>query len=445
MKEAFLKRMQSYLQEEYPAYLETLSKPRYRGLRVNTVRCGADAFLPLAPCACRPSLICRESFYIDAPSLGHHPLHLSGVFYLQEPSAASAVEILDVQEGDWVLDICAAPGGKSTQIAAKLHHTGFLVSNEIDAKRAQALLSNMERLGFSEYMVTNSRPDVLCEELQGCFDKVLVDAPCSGEGMFKKHEQAMEDWSEEQVAFCAKRQRMILAQAYRALRPGGTLVYSTCTYAMEENEETVQAFLQQFPDMELVDCEASFGRPGLPLEGFAADKVRRIFPMDGGEGHFIAKLRKQGQKPRRSLPEYPAAAADAMITAFFQEQLGQQPARIWRQQDHIYARLQPFVKTKKIRVLRQGVLCGDMVKKRFEPHLHFYLAAIYASSFFKVYDMSLKECEQYLKGYPLAADIKGYVCLRYQGFALGFGKGDGTWIKNKYPKGLRWKEQMTIC
>ena len=157
MKEAFLKRMQEYLGEEYPAYLESLKQPRFRGLRVNETRCSTDRFLSIAPWECRPSAICPQSFYIHEEHLGNHPYHLSGVFYLQEPSASSAVEVLDVQQGDWVLDLCAAPGGKSTQIAAKLAHTGFLLSNEIEPKRARVLLSNMERLGFSEYAITNER------------------------------------------------------------------------------------------------------------------------------------------------------------------------------------------------------------------------------------------------------------------------------------------------
>ena len=188
MKEQFLNRMKEYLGNEYEAYEHSLQQPRFRGLRVNETRCSIQRFLELAPWQCEPSPICPQSFYIKEEHVGNHPLHLSGTFYMQEPSASSAVEVLDVKEGEWVLDLCAAPGGKSTQIAAKLHHSGFLLSNEIDTKRVLALLSNMERLGFSEYAITNETPQKLCRKLQGCFDKVLVDAPCSGEGMFKKHE-----------------------------------------------------------------------------------------------------------------------------------------------------------------------------------------------------------------------------------------------------------------
>lgn len=445
MKEQFLNRMKEYLGNEYEAYEHSLQQPRFRGLRVNETRCSIQRFLELAPWQCEPSPICPQSFYIKEEHVGNHPLHLSGTFYMQEPSASSAVEVLDVKEGEWVLDLCAAPGGKSTQIAAKLHHSGFLLSNEIDKKRVLALLSNMERLGFSEYAITNETPQKLCRKLQGCFDKVLVDAPCSGEGMFKKHEQAIEDWSEEQVLFCAKRQREILHEAYQALRPGGTMVYSTCTYAKEENEETIAAFLQEHADMELIDCNVSFGRCGLPDTGIDVSKVRRIFPMDGGEGHFIAKMKKKGEGERRHLKEVKQSKTDPLAEAFFKGHLKEGDSCVMQQGTKVYARMQPFVVLDGLQVIRQGVLCGEIVKKRFEPHQHFYTAGIHQAKLSHVYEMSLSECEQFLKGYPLAASLRGFVCLCYQGFPLGFGKGDGSWIKNRYPKGLRISEQVKLC
>ena len=445
MKEAFLKRMQEYLGEEYPAYLESLKQPRFRGLRVNETRCSTDRFLSIAPWECRPSAICPQSFYIHEEHLGNHPYHLSGVFYLQEPSASSAVEVLDVQRGDWVLDLCAAPGGKSTQIAAKLAHTGFLLSNEIEPKRARVLLSNMERLGFSEYAITNERPQRIADTLKGCFDKVLVDAPCSGEGMFKKHEQAMEDWSEENVRRCALRQQEILRSAYETLRPGGILVYSTCTYAKEENEETVAAFLAAFSDMELVDCGVSFGRSGFVQPGIDAAKVRRIFPMDGGEGHFIARMRKKGDAPRIRMRTLPSMKADAYAQAFLKDQLQEPDAYLYTQGTQVYARTQPFVLLEPLKVIRQGILCGESVKKRFEPHQHFYMASVHQSHLLHVHDMDQRECEQFLKGHPIASSQRGFLCMRYQGFPLGFGKGDGTWVKNRYPKGMRIGEQVRLC
>lgn len=445
MKEAFLDRMKEYLKDEYEAYLDTLQKPRFRGLRVNETRCSIEKFLDISPWDCQPSAICPQSFYIQEEHIGNHPLHLSGVFYLQEPSASSAVEVLDVQPGEWILDLCAAPGGKSTQIASKLGNTGFLLCNEIEFKRAKILLSNMERLGFSEYAITNERPDQIAKALPCSFDKVLVDAPCSGEGMFKKHEQAMEDWSEEQVQFCAVRQREILRSAYEVLRPGGIMVYSTCTYSKEENEETIAAFLSEFPDMELIDCGVSFGRRGFELPGIDANKVRRIFPMDGGEGHFMAKMRKQGETPRRVIKELRPSVMDRYATSFFEEQLDVSDPYLMMQKEKVYARKQPFLSLGRLNVLRQGILCGEVIKKRFEPHQQFYMASIHQPHLINVYEMSLSECEQFLKGYPIPASKRGFICMRYEGFPLGFGKGDGNWIKNRYPKGMRMNEQVKLC
>ena len=271
MKQDFLDRMKEMLKDEYEQYLNTLDQPAYRGLRVNTLKISAEAFQNLQLFDLKPTPFAEESFYIDSSlnGVGNHPSHLSGMIYLQEPSAASAVSVLDPQENDWVLDLCAAPGGKSTQIAARLNNTGFLLSNEIENSRANILLSNMERCGVSEMMVSNASPAALCEQVKGWFDKVLVDAPCSGEGMFKKNAKALEDWSIEHVKACQSRQLHILDSAYQALKQEGVLVYSTCTYAPEENELVIQKFLAAHKDIELVDCNVKFGRAG--LSGFGID------------------------------------------------------------------------------------------------------------------------------------------------------------------------------
>lgn len=216
-QEMYFSRMKELLNEEYDAYIDSLSKPLYRGMRVNLKKAELNEFDYLN----HPSKFCKESYYVDKP-LGNHPMHICGCFYLQEPSASSAVEILDVQENDYVLDLCAAPGGKSTQIASHLKK-GYLVSNEIDAKRAQILLSNMERMGVKNMAVTNTSVDKLAKIFNNCFDKILVDAPCSGEGMIKKHDIALNNWSIENIELCASRQKEILEYAYSMLKPGGTL------------------------------------------------------------------------------------------------------------------------------------------------------------------------------------------------------------------------------
>ncbi len=439
MKELFLKRMEEYLKEEYPKYLETLEEDAYRGLRVNTSKISVEEFLKLGVCSLRPSSICPQSFYLpkEVEGLGNHPAHLAGLFYMQEPSASSAVEVLGVEEGDWVLDMCAAPGGKSTQIAAKLNHSGFLVSNEIEPKRAMALLSNMERLGFSECMITNAHPKDLEKEMHGWFDKVLVDAPCSGEGMFKKHSKAMEDWSVEHVEACAQRQLHILDSAYETLKEGGILVYSTCTYSMEENEHVVYEFLKKYADMELIDSGVSFGRCGFAYKDLEVEKVRRIFPMDEGEGHFVAKFKKNRSSSYDRRKEV-TSKIDPCAASFLKQQLTLLPSYTLQIQDKVYAKNTPFIKLKNIHILRQGILCGNIVKNRFEPHQHFYSAQVHQGCFVQIYDMNEEETQRYLKGNLLpVTGYKGYTALTWKHHPIAFAKGDGSVLKNKYPKGMR--------
>lgn len=446
MNELFLKRMKNYLKDEYDDYIQTLALPAYKGIRINTSKISVDSFHRLNIVESKPSKICKESFYIDSSitKLGNHPAHLTGLFYMQEPSASSAVEVLDVAQGDYVLDMCSAPGGKSSQIAAKLNHSGFLVSNEIEWKRAQILMSNMERLGFSNNMIISAHPSQVAVEFAGFFDKVLVDAPCSGEGMFKKHLAASQDWSEEHVKACAQRQKMILDSAYECLKQDGILVYSTCTYSSEENEEVIRDFLNQYSDMELIDCNVDFGRSGFSGYGIDASKVRRIFPMDQGEGHFVAKLKKNAPSSKAKMKYYETKMIDKVVTNFIKEQTTYQPKYYLEQDNKIYVSDLPFIKLKKIKVLRSGLLVGEKVKNRIEPHQHFYVASIQQDQLKHKLTLNDEQLNLFLSGNPLSIPYpKGYVALCYHDYVIGFGKSDGMVIKNKYPKGMRIKGGQT--
>lgn len=436
MNELFLARMKQYLDDEYDAYIKTLNEPAYKGIRVNLLK--EDRQLLESTFSLTSSPFCEEGYYCNDTISGNHPYHLQGLFYMQEPSASSVVKILDVKENDWVLDLCAAPGGKSSQIASMLAHTGFLVSNEINNHRAQILLSNLERMGVSENMITNTSPDIICKEMQGCFDKVVVDAPCSGEGMFKIHEKAMEDWSEEHVYSCATRQLIILNEAYHALKQDGILVYSTCTYAIEENEAVIYEFLKQHKDMQLINCNVSFGREGIAYQELASDKVRRIFPMDKGEGHFIAKMKRVSEQPKAKLELLKNSHLDECVSTFMNTQLNNLPKYFYENKGKVYAKNQPFIKLKKTKILRQGILCGEIIKNRFEPHHHFYMASNLDTMRKKVVEIDEQECTIYLQGNILNKPCeKGYVALSYKNHIIGFGKSDGKVIKNKFPKGLR--------
>lgn len=423
-QEMYFERMKDLLKDEYDAYVASLSKPLYRGLRVNLKKMDVNEMPGLK----KQSKFCPNSYYVDKP-LGNHPFHVCGCFYLQEPSASSAVECLDVKEDDYVLDLCAAPGGKSTQIASYLKG-GYLVSNEIDSKRAQVLLSNIERMGVKNVAVTNSSVDKLAKVFHNCFDKILVDAPCSGEGMIKKHDVALNHWSIENIELCASRQKEILEYAYSMLKPNGILVYSTCTYALEEDEEVVESFLNKHEDMSLVDPGVSWGR-----KGFHDLNVRRIFPMDGGEGHFIAKMQKTDGKMGK-MPCLKPCKIDKVTEKFLKEQLETLPQYYYVDQGRVFGMDVNFVDFKKVKVLRQGVYLGDLIKNRFEPAHAFYLVADFVYQ--RKVEVSLEEMDCFMHGEVLQKDCeKGYVALCYKGHPFGFGKSDGKQIKNKIPKGLR--------
>lgn len=433
MNELFLDRIKEYIPDEFDDYVKSLDSDLYRGLRVNTKKISVEK-LQEEMHLHSPSLFSSDSFYVDSP-LGNHPYHICGAFYLQEPSASAPVTVLDVQPEDVVLDLCAAPGSKSTQIASKLDG-GFLLSNEIDLKRSKILLSNMERMGVMNFMVTNTSPDKLCPKLPECFDKILVDAPCSGEGMMKKHDIAKDNWSLQNVLFCAKRQKDILKEAYKSLKKDGYLVYSTCTYAKEENEDVVSWFLNEYPDMQLVDIDVSFGREGF-IQG-----VRRIFPMDGGEGQFIAKFHKTGGSIKK-LPTIKSMSLPLEAKKFIKSQIQDVSLNYYIENDKVYGMSSSFLKLKNIPVLRQGVYIGDVVKNRFEPAHAFYMCSEF--DFLNRVNVTHDEMDRFMHGLEIdCSSKKGYVAVCFEGICFGYGKSDGTRIKNKIPKGLRLFEGSHI-
>lgn len=433
----FLLRMQSLLGDEFQNYLTCYQAPRFRGLRVNTRKCTAEQLQKALGFPLQPTPFCPDGYYIlpEIEGLGNHPLHHCGAFYMQEPSASSAVEMLGVKPGDMVLDLCAAPGGKSTQIGAKLRGEGLLWSNEIVKSRANILLSNIERMGIANAVVSNAHPDVLCQALSGQFDRVLVDAPCSGEGMFRKSDEAQTDWSVEHVKSCAERQLHILRSADKALKPGGVLVYSTCTFSKEENEDVIARFLSEHPEYSPEDAGVSFGRD-------AMNGARRIFPMDGGEGHFAARLRKNGEAAQISFIEN-KPAADSRVLDFYDSLFADRP--FGENIEVIHSKIMILPKNyntawKGMNILRAGVILGEIVKNRIEPHHSAFMAAL-PSQCVNVLSLSSDSAEirRYLHGEEIAAppSLKGYAAVCVDGMTTGFGKASNGRLKNKYPKGLR--------
>ena len=427
LPEAFLQRMEAQLGSEYPAFLESLERPRAVALRFNPLK-GERPVLPFvgAPVPWEP-----EGFYYDPQTRpGLHVYHEAGVYYLQEASAMAPVALLDPKPGERVCDLCAAPGGKTTQIAGRMLGQGFLVCNEINPKRAKILSRNIERMGVANALVTNEHPETLASRFPGFFDRVLVDAPCSGEGMFRKEEAAVTDWSQETVQMCARRQREILDSAARLVRPGGRLVYSTCTFAPEEDEETVAAFLKAHPEFTPEPVEAPWFVPG-------ENASYRMWPHKLlGEGHFAAVLRKtQGESGE--VPACPGGKCPKAWESFAKEldiTLPEGKAVFFGQS--LYWAPMELPELNRLKVLRPGLELGTERKGRFEP-AHALALWLKTCAVTESFPPESPEMKAYLHGDVVPSGKRGWCLVQAGGYAIGWGKGDGSVLKNHYPKGLR--------
>ena len=437
----FMTKMEQLLQDDYPAFLESYSRPSKKGVRLNPLKCTWDILEKNLPFTLSPSPFFLRFHLLLLKRKKRRLVYclcvMAGASSSQEPSAASAVTVLSPQPGETVLDLCAAPGGKSTQIAGLLAGKGFLWSNEIVKNRANILLSNIERLGVRNAVVSSCHPDVLCSKLAGFFDKVLVDAPCSGEGMFRRDEQAIEDWSLEHVKARAVRQAAILDSAAQAVKENGILVYSTCTFSKEENEDTVSAFLERHPEFELVDSDVTFGRPGIGLE-----KTRRIYPMDGGDGHFVAKLRRIKENPDYPKLFTPKQKQDVKLAEELLNSIMKEPweHEILQVKEQFLLLPNGLPQLDGLGVLRAGVPLGEGKTNRIEPAHGLFMAAkpeeLHQMLSFANDDPALK---QFLKGEEIAVPnhLKGFTGIAVEGVLTGFGKCSAGRLKNRYPKGLR--------
>lgn len=437
----FLDKLRRFPDNVCDEYLLSLDEPVFSGYRVNTLKADIDSVHDIIKG--EPAPFCAEGFYTggNRAGLGRHPLHHAGVFYIQEPSAMSAVTALSPQKGDWVLDLCAAPGGKSTQIAAALGNSGVLLSNEFVSGRAKILLSNIERMGIANAVITSAHPDSLCESVAGLFDKILVDAPCSGEGMFRKEPLAVQNWSQANVETCAARQLAILESAVKALRPGGIICYSTCTFSPEEDEGVVEEFLSLHNDFELVAVTDKFGRGGYPEFGGNDARLsgcRRVFPMDGGEGHFVALFKNSGTAPLREFSlKYDKPPEE--FTVFWEETFIEPAPENIRIYNGKVLIVPDFPEISGTRLLRNGLLAGEVVRGRFEPAHALFMTSLYTPRRILNLSPDGSAVEKFLRGEQLDAPEfeKGFAGVRVAGVPCGFGKVSGGCLKNRYPKGLR--------
>ena len=427
LPQAFLERMEKQLGAEYPQYLDSLERPRAVALRFNPLK-GGPAELPFVQEAVPWEPM---GFYYDpAARPGLHPYHEAGVYYLQEASAMAPVALLDPQPGERVCDLCAAPGGKSTQIAGRLRGQGLLLCNEINPKRAKILSRNIERLGIANALVTNEHPAALEKRFPGFFDRVLIDAPCSGEGMFRKEEAAVTDWSQETVEMCAARQREILHSGAQMVRPGGRLVYSTCTFAPEENEQAIAVFLESHPDFYPEAMEAPW---------FAAGENGsfRLWPHRlKGEGHFAAVLRRRGEEAVQEVAVKAEKPPKEWLDFAKELEIGLPQGRPVMFGQSLYWAPLDMPDIARMKVLRPGLELGEVKKGRFEPaHA---LALWLKDCKNKVsFPADSPELAAYLHGDVVPCGKRGWCQVCTGDYPIGWGKGDGTVLKNHYPKGLR--------
>lgn len=462
LPEAFLLKMQELLGEEFGQYLESFKEEWKPGLRVNTLKLSPGELAELVPWNLEPVPWADNGFYYDGTLDGEvlrpskHPAYYAGLYYLQEPSAMTPAAMLPVVPGDRVLDLCAAPGGKSTELASKLKGRGMLVSNDISYSRARALLKNLELAGAANICVTSEAPEKLAGVWPEFFDKILVDAPCSGEGMFRRDEDMVKDWNEKGPEYYVPIQRQILSQAAAMLRPGGYMLYSTCTFSVEEDEENVAYVLEEFPQMQLccLDLDKVPGACG----GFGLSGCMRLFPHRlKGEGHFLALMRKKGGDDggKKILPPMDPGTAGKRVRAVekekeldaFLRQSGTEwdYGRIVIHQDNAYYLPEGLAWNLPLRFLRTGLFLGELKKGRFEPSQALAMS-MKAGQFPNTVSFPAGDSRvlRYLKGETISLEgdegpVKGWCLAAMEGFPLGWAKGTGMSLKNKYYPGWRWQ------
>ena len=451
----FLERMQLFLGDEYSSFLDCYKHPSQVALRLNTLKIEAANFNQISPWNLRPIPWCSSAFLLPeetAPAPGKHPFHAAGLYYIQEPSTLAVAEFLDPQPGERVLDLAAAPGGKATHIAALMAGSGTLVANEIHPRRVWDLAENLERFGVTNAIVLNERPEKLAHALEGYFDRVLLDAPCSGEGMFRKSELARREWSLEYVQVCARRQSGLLPLAARTVRAGGRLVYSTCTFSPEENEGIIGEFLKSHPEFRIITTsENAFFSPGRPdWLGFdVPSELRgtvRLWPHEGhGEGHFIAVLQRTYDHIERrrgiSLGVQVSKPALDLLKEFWNKHMdGEIPGNLFKQQgSYLYDVPPDSPNLAGMRIIHPGRWWGILKKKRFEPS-HTLALSLEPARAKRILNLAIEgdDLFAYLRGETInSVGQDGWVLICVQDFPIGWGKRVQGRLKSHYPRGLR--------
>ena len=433
-------------EEEFRLYEESFQQNAVRAFRVNTEKISVKDFSEINPFSSERVPYVETGFYLDYDKVGNHPFHHAGMIYVQDPGAMATAECLDVQPDWWILDMCAAPGGKSSQLRNKLGKDGILISNEIILSRCKILTGNMERLGFRNTATTCLDPARVAQLFPETFDMIMVDAPCSGEGMFRKDDIAIREWSVDNVLHCAQRQKGILEHAGTALRPGGYIVYATCTFSLEENEMMVDSFLREHPEFELIPVRESvrqYTSDGISFDGCTCPNLsdaRRFYPHKSrGEGQFMAVLHdRRPSAPRPAAAKKAAAKIDPIILDFLKDTLTEfDPAQVSMYNGNpVY--VSPALALEKGTAFSCGVTIGEVRKNYVQPHHQFFMAM--GSQFKRQIELApdSAELERYLRGEEIPVECEnGWAVITTKGCSVGGVKVTGGRAKNHYPKGLR--------
>ena len=460
LPETYLQSLKDIPGMEIQSYLDSFEFENQHGLRLNNLKLSQEQWEKLCKFKTEKVPWIENGYYYEDAAPARHPHYYAGLYYLQEPSAMTPANRLPVEPGDFVLDLCAAPGGKATELGARLQGSGFLLANDISNSRARALLKNLEMAGISNIFVTSETPEKLKGYYSGFFDKILVDAPCSGEGMFRREPGMVKHWEEQGPAYYSKIQTDIVECAYEMLRPGGMMLYSTCTFSPEEDEKIVLGLMQKHPDLDTVPIKAY---EGFTSGGLGLKDAVRIYPWKmKGEGHFLCLLRKkegEGSAHRKELFESAEKSYVKLPEAArgFLEKAGYGPLKkgsyhiIGDQIYHLAPGMECF---KGLRYLRTGLLLGSMKKNRFEPSQALAMA-LSSGVFPSVIDLSSQDPRtiRYLKGETIFLTeeethlnnktkkedgISGWVLVCTDGYPIGWAKEANGILKNKYNAGWRW-------
>lgn len=442
----FAERMKKLLFDEYEDYLKAINENSVKGFRVNTEKISLEEFEKINIFGNEKIPYVENGFYLDYEKAGNHPYHHAGMIYIQEPGAMAPAECLEIEE-DWkVLDLCASPGGKSTQIKNKLGSTGLLVSNEIIPSRCKILTGNIERLGLENCVTTCMDTSRLAEIFPQTFDMIMVDAPCSGEGMFRKDDIAIEEWSESNVKMCAERQAEILENAVKCLKNGGFIVYATCTFSLEENEMTVCNFLENHPEFELIPVNEKVKNntsDGIFYDGCTCENInfaRRFYPHKSkGEGQFMAVLHNKNvafENKKKLIPK--PQKIDKTIFDFLDSTLVSYDKEKVLMYNGNPVYFTPDFEIKKGTAFMCGVTIGEIAKNYIKPHHQFFMAM--GDKFKRKINLSADspEIEKFLRGEEFETNCEnGWAVVMVDGCSVGGVKVSGGKAKNHYPKGLR--------